>query len=634
MNLFEGGNVFKDKNGNPLTRRIAQNEIMPTVNWLESLTGLDFTKDLDDIGLPTKWIGSTGRKADSGDIDLAIDAKKVDKSQVKSLLDNWAKSNGLEPKEWTKMSGNAVHFRTPIKGDPRNGFAQTDFMFLPNLKWGIFFLSGGRNSSYSGTLRNILLSSMAKIAGKKAGPEGIFDRTTGDFITDDPRRAAKILLMPQNTERDLQNVEAIYKALTQDPNRDKKLADFRSFLARDNIAEPGIMQENEINFLARLRDRIVNQGMTPLVEQSQDPAPVGGKAKGIEHLEDYVFRKGTSGIRQALDIAEQTAKNSKEYISTKWDGKPAVIFGRKPDTGEFVLTDVSGFTAKGYDGLATSPAMMANIQNSRGPNRADLIAEYTKLFPLLNAALPSGFKGYVHGDVIFMDQPPEVKGNYEFQRNEVPYKIPVNSELGHRISNSDVGIAVHTQYADQGNPKQLISNLEFNSVPGLLIEKPVTLETIVLNDDLVKEIRKIITRNGSAINKLLNPAELRQNKITDLARLAVDFVNTKVGQELDRNTLAKEFIQWLPTHVSPNKYKNIINYLQSNSTNVSALAAAFDAFYLLHELKVDIQLQGDRAHPGQEGWVMATPAGYAKAVGRFSPQSFIAKNRQRNNPRI
>jgi hypothetical protein len=263
-----------------------------------------------------------------------------------------------------------------------------------------------------------------------------------------------------------------------------------------------------------------------------------------------------------------------------------------------------------------------------------LIAEYTKLFPLLNAALPSGFKGYVHGDVIFMDQPPEVKGNYEFQRNEVPYKIPVNSELGHRISNSDVGIAVHTQYADQGNPKQLISNLEFNSVPGLLIEKPVTLETIVLNDDLVKEIRKIITRNGSAINKLLNPAELRQNKITDLARLAVDFVNTKVGQELDRNTLAKEFIQWLPTHVSPNKYKNIINYLQSNSTNVSALAAAFDAFYLLHELKVDIQLQGDRAHPGQEGWVMATPAGYAKAVGRFSPQSFIAKNRQRNNPRI
>jgi hypothetical protein len=38
----------------------------------------------------------------------------------------------------------------------------------------------------------------------------------------------------------------------------------------------------------------------------------------------------------------------------KWDGVPALVFGRKPDTGEFVLTDDSGFSAAGYDGLFTS----------------------------------------------------------------------------------------------------------------------------------------------------------------------------------------------------------------------------------------------------------------------------------------
>jgi hypothetical protein len=42
--------------------------------------------------------------------------------------------------------------------------------------------------------------------------------------------------------------------------------------------------------------------------------------------------------------------------------------------------------------------------------------------------------------------------------------------------------------------------------------------------------------------------------------------------------------------------------------------------------------QADTEHPGQEGWVMATPVGYAKAVNRFDPNAFAAQNRQRNNP--
>jgi len=47
---------------------------------------------------------------------------------------------------------------------------------------------------------------------------------------------------------------------------------------------------------------------------------------------------------------------------------------------------------------------------------------------------------------------------------------------------------------------------------------------------------------------------------------------------------------------------------------------------------MDILHQLDLQHPGQEGWVMATPDGYAKLVGRFEPEAFAALNRQRNNP--
>ena len=258
------------------------------------------------------------------------------------------------------MSGDSVHFKTPISGDVRNGFVQTDFMFIPNLKWGIFWLSSSSDSDYRGLYRNVLLSSLAKPQNLKASNKGIVDRNTNEVITQDPKKAAEMLLYKGANVDDLSSVEKIYSALARDPRRDQKLADFREFIARDGLSEPGLVQENEVHFLARLRDRIINQGMQSLVEADQStPAAVGGRAKGIEHLEDYVFRKGTAGIQQAIDIVQQAASQPQETVTVKWDGKPAVIFGRKPESGEFVLTDGSGFDARGYDGLATSPSMMA-----------------------------------------------------------------------------------------------------------------------------------------------------------------------------------------------------------------------------------------------------------------------------------
>jgi len=72
--------------------------------------------------------------------------------------------------------------------------------------------------------------------------------------------------------------------------------------------------------------------------------------------------------------------------------------------------------------------------------------------------------------------------------------------------------------------------------------------------------------------------------------------------------------------------------LNSPTSNTAALAAAFNAFNLLHDVKMHLLRQADTEYPGQEGWVMATPVGYAKAVNRFDPNAFAAQNRQRNNP--
>ena len=138
MYLKEGGNVFKDAKGQPLTQRINKADIPGTVAWLEKVTGLDLTEVKDLEGIPVKWLGSTGKKPDSGDLDLAVDANETTKAELKGVLDAWATKNKQDPKQWTKMTGEAVHFKTPIQGDPKRGYVQTDFMFMPDMNWGTF----------------------------------------------------------------------------------------------------------------------------------------------------------------------------------------------------------------------------------------------------------------------------------------------------------------------------------------------------------------------------------------------------------------------------------------------------------------------------------------------------------------
>jgi hypothetical protein len=639
MNIYEGGNVFKDKLGVPLTRRIKQNEIPTTINWLEQVTGLDLHGEDDpNTGYPVKWLGSTGKKPDSGDLDLAVALTDTTKPQLKARLDQFVSAQGQDPRDFVRLTGEAVHFKTPINGSANNGFVQTDFMFTPNVDWGAFFLSGGLNSAYKGMYRNVLLSSVGKAMGLKVSAKGVTSRTTDNVITMDPDRAAEMLLGRGNTRKNLQNVESIYQALANNPDKEALVADFRQYLERDNLQEPqSAVAENDVGFLARLRDRIVNQGYVALVEnnmvaEAAEPG-VGGRAKGIEHLEDLVFRRGAQGIKDAIAIVKQAAEQP-GTVTAKWDGKPAVIFGRKPATGEFVLTDGSGFEAKGYDGLATSPRMMADIQSKRSGDRTELIQTYATLFPLLEAALPKNFRGYVNGDLLYMQQPPVVAGNYVFKPNTIEYRIPVKSSMGQRIANSDIGIAVHSMYADQGDQRQPLKGVTFNEVPGLLLERPATPKTLEPDLAIVKQLNQIVRTQGANMQTLFNPVELRAQQVTDLFKLAVDFVNTKVGAPLEpANQLVVEFGEWLQTRVTPRKFANIVEYLNSPSSNTEALGAAFLAFELLHALKMQLKGQADVANPGGEGWVMATPAGYSKLVSRFDPSAFAAVNRAQNNPK-
>ena len=642
--LKEGGNVFKGADGESLTQRINQTDVKPTLAWLEQmLPGLD---------IQGNTLGSTGIKDTSGDLDVAVDSSQLTKLQLSTRLQQWAQSHGFKPEEYVKQTGAGVHFKTPIAGNPSKGYVQTDFMFLKNIPWSKFVLGAmPADSQYKGRERNVLMNSLAKAQGYKLNQiAGIADRTTNEIISDDPDQVAKMLLNKTATRADLASVESILAALQNDPNRDTKLADFREHMKREGLSfmesqsEPLYKDVSDVNFLARLRDRIVNQGMVALVEADQN---VGGRAKGIEHIEDLVFRKGTRGAQEALAVIDHLKDNTRKSTTVKWDGKPALVFGRMPDGG-FVLTDVAGFTAKGYDGMFRSPRQVINLLAKRDAEaeaqgkpatRVETLGPmYQKLFPLLQAAVPENFKGFIQGDLLYTNTPSEEAGNLVFQPNTIQYRIPAGSKLGQEIAGSDVGVAIHTRYKEPGAAKQALGRPSLNPVPGLLLMEPITPSENVQPEDskLVKQLRSLISKNGTSIDGLFNPSELRSAQITDLPKLAVDFINylihntghdnSEVGN-FDAANIVTDFFNWLKVTVTPKKYNNIVEYTQSPRSNMSGLTAAFAAFILLHDIKMDILQQLDRQVPGQEGWVVTLPGGMVKFVNRFE---FTRANRAVN----
>lgn len=227
MILKEGGNVFKDPNGQLATTRINQADVAPTLAWLEKITGLD---------LQGNMLGTTGKAPTSGDLDVAVDQSKISKDQLADKLSQWAIQNKQDPKQWVRKSGVSVHFKTPIKGSAKNGFVQTDLMF-GEPEWMRWSMQGGApGSEYKGVDRHILMASIAKALGYKwSFKAGLLNRETNELITKDPNKIAELLLGQQGvTAKDLDSVETIHAKIKSRSDYDQLVAD-----AKDSFAKVG-----------------------------------------------------------------------------------------------------------------------------------------------------------------------------------------------------------------------------------------------------------------------------------------------------------------------------------------------------------------------------------------------------------
>lgn len=230
MILAEGGNVFKNQDGSEATTRIARDNVVPTVQWLEQLTGLSLVDNM---------LGTTGKKESSGDLDLAVDATKVTKEVlIQQLLNKGINSADI------RKSGDSVHLKTPILGDPSNGYVQTDFMF-GNPEWQRWSLRGaGEGSPYKGVHRQVLMASIAKAQGMKwSYKNGLVDRETNQVISQNPTEIAQKLI--GGTPADLESVETIVAKIKSRPDYAQLVADAKETFAKDNLSLPESQQVQE-----------------------------------------------------------------------------------------------------------------------------------------------------------------------------------------------------------------------------------------------------------------------------------------------------------------------------------------------------------------------------------------------------
>jgi hypothetical protein len=201
---------------------------------LEALTGLP---------LQDNTLGSVRKKKSSKDLDLAVDQNSVSKDELIMKLNDWSSNQSGSNDQWIKKSGISVHFRTPIAGDPGNGYVQTDFMFgndTEQMKFGLF--SAGEASRFSGADRNLIMSSIAKsLPGdfKYSWQKGLIKRSTGESISTDPDQIAAVLLGKGYGRSDLDSVETIAKAISKDKARMQSLNQLIVKLRTSENKKPG-----------------------------------------------------------------------------------------------------------------------------------------------------------------------------------------------------------------------------------------------------------------------------------------------------------------------------------------------------------------------------------------------------------
>jgi len=334
-----------------------------------------------------------------------------------------------------------------------------------------------------------------------------------------------------------------------------------------------------------------------LLANKIDQLSVVTEAKGhLDHPEDLVFLGGSQGANSAVDAIVNTVKNPKT-ITIKWDGYPALIFGRGPD-GKFSIMDKHMFNKKDGSGRAVySPEMFVKYDMDRGVERTQLHQLISEIWPGLEKS--DNGKGYYWGDLLF-SQPLQAQrdGLYHFRANPngISYTVDPKSEIGKELTGKQAGIVVHqfipptAMTTDEATPLNgTIGKLKNNSNVAIVPAKMPITPALKIDNSLVKNAKSAIAKYGDAVNQLMSTAPQAASAFQSLF---TTYINKRIVAK-NLNDLVDGFMEYFNSRPMTDSMRNKLSqHLQANQ---EGLVGAFTIWAELYKLKMAVVEQLNKA---------------------------------------
>jgi hypothetical protein len=266
-----------------------------------------------------------------------------------------------------------------------------------------------------------------------------------------------------------------------------------------------------------------------------------GKNTHLEHLEDNIFNKGFAGAKEAIDylysLHEMLEGHSNAPVSmtTKWDGAPAIVAGRDPQSGKFFVGTKGVFAQK--------PKLNFTVQDIMANHPAEGLQE--KLITALKNLSKLNWNTVAQGDMLFTKsdlKEATIDGEtyITFQPNTIVYAVPKDSDLAKQILAADMGIVWHTEYP--GGPTLADTQAKFGFDSSSLGSTPSVWHRDARIQDLSGTVTLTADESSNIIEAITNAAGyLKQIPSSTFSWL-----------EKGNEVIGPDFVQQLKAHVNNN----------------------------------------------------------------------------------
>jgi len=363
--------------------------------------------------------------------------------------------------------------------------------------------------------------------------------------------------------------------------------------------------------------------------------------KHLEHLEDDIINLGYKGAQQSIAFVEALLQlfegnsNTGVNVTVKWDGAPAVVCGKDPETGLFFVATKHGAFAKNMK-LGFTEAMIDFYYEGKAGLINTLKHVYRELKDL-------GMTEVLQGDVMFTSEKKKIQiingeEYLTFKPNTIVYAVPSKDPLAEKMKNSNLGIVFHTKYLGTGPVNTLSAS--FGVDTSRLKSRTAWIEDATYKDLSGKmtltaqETRTVSTKLASAktnaitIRKFLDELSMQTTDLS-VGYMFKIFVNqlVRANTPITQRSLAglEPFIierinkkeAGVKTGKGKQRYiglkKEIQEYLRANSANLRTMFSLYEGLLMMKNILVK-KLNGAQSIPTfietEKGFKITDPEGF------------------------